>query len=396
MSDLVPHHKTLWDLGRASSDVRRELESYLRRAGWQPQPGGSAGDLWATEGAVVAIPYEVETTSQEFAAIARRIATVESRDVNAVVVSVEREYQDIQNFRISDRHVVDDSVLLETAATVMTSARRLIRAAATTSRRPRPNIGSNYSAPADVLASRARLSHTREGSFVLPVVMPVDPPTPGEDEIFSNETAIEPGERRVTRTLATALATLDSVAIRPGQEPNADDLYQMVQRGVSRELVAAVRAVATDPGVHAFDASFEWAPGLGSPGRIPDRVVIPNDAAPLLVLIEERLALAPPDENQTVSGQIAEIRHLPDDPTGEISVRTIRNSRLVEVRLTVPERTIVSAHDWAKQRRAILARGAITVAGGRLFMENPEAVVPLDDLFVFTDEEASTRPDAEA
>ncbi|MGX5680263.1 hypothetical protein [Schumannella luteola] len=387
MSDLVPHLKMIGQLGREPGDVRRQLESYLRREGWIPQPGGGAGDLWERDGTALAVPYEVKTTSQEFAAIARRIAAVESRDVDAVVVSLEREYQDVQNYRISDGFVIDGSVQLEAATTVMTSARRLIRAAATTARKPRANIGSNYSGPADLIASRARLSHTREGSFLLPVVMPVDPPTPGEDEVFTNEAVIEPGERRVTRTLATALAALDSIAVRPDREPNADGLWELVQRGVSRELVAAVRAVAVDSGVHAFDASFDWAPGLGSPGRIPSRVVIAGDAATLLSRVEERLSAAPPDENQTVSGQIAEIRHIPEEPTGEISIRTIRNSRLVEVRVTVNDQAILDAHDWAKHRRAVLARGAITVAGGRLFMVNPDAVVPIDDLFVVPEDD---------
>lgn len=387
MSGLVPHYKALGIFGRAATDVRVELESYLKRSGWEAQPGGPSGDLWRSGEVAVAIPYEIDTASPEFAVIVRRIAALEERDPAAVAVSVEREYQDIQNYRISDRHVIDDSVSLEAASTLLTSARRLIRAAATTARRPRAYIGSNYSSPADVIASRARLSHTREGSFVLPVVMPVDPPTPGEDEVFTNEMVIEPGERRVTRTLATAIAALDSIAVRPDREPDADGLYELVQRGVSRELVAAVRAVANDSGVNAFDASFEWAPGLGSPGRIPDRIVISSDASSLLGRLEDRLAVTPPDENQSVSGLIAEIRHLPDDPTGEIAIRTIRNNRLVEVRITVREEVILNSHDWAKQGRAVLARGPLTVASGRLYMYTPDAVFPIDEMFLVTDDQ---------
>ncbi|OZD37433.1 hypothetical protein CH252_32975 [Rhodococcus sp. 06-1477-1B] len=308
-----------------------------------------------------------------------RVMQQPARDV---ADAIEREFQDIQNYRIGDPFVLDDSVLLDSAATVLASARRMVRAAATTARKSRPHIGANYSAPGDELASLVRLSHTRRGSFVLPVVMPVEPPELTDAEIFGDRTEIEPGERRVTRTLATAVAAINTIAVQPDREPTTDDVVHLVQAGVSSEVVAAVRAIAVQSGVRSFDIKFQWAPGLRAPGGIPERVVIPDEAAPVLARVERKMKTTRREATESVSGQIVEIRHLPDQPLGEIAIRTIRNNRSAEIRITTTESVIRSAYDWAKQSRAIIARGKVITAPGRpLSIPHPEQVQPIDALF---------------
>lgn len=277
--------------------------------------------------------------------------------------------------------VVEDSVLLESAATVLANARRMVRAAATTARKPRPRIGSNYSPPGDELAALMRLSHTRRGSFVLPVVMPVEPPAPTDGDVLGDRMPVEPGERRVTRTLASAVAALNSIAVLPDHEPRVDDVMHLIQSGVSSELVAAVRAIAIQSGVQAFDIKFQWAPGLQPPGGIPDRVVIPDDAAPVLANVERKLKVTRREVTESLSGQIVEIRHLPDEPLGEIAIRTIRNNRTVEVRITTTADVITSAFDWAKQSRAVIAHGKVVSSPKALTIPNPDQLQPLDELF---------------
>lgn len=372
-------------------DLRRELASYLSRLGWTPGGAGAFGELWGKQGAMdevpqLAVPFRVDRDSREYFAIVWRLAQEEDRTEAEVADSVGREFQDVQNYRIADRFAFDHSVLLESASNVLASARRMVRAAATTSRKPRAQIGSNFSRPGDELAARARLSHTKTGSFVIPVVMPVEPPAQSTDEMLVRQVVVEPAERRVTRTLATAIAALDSVALKPDRAPRPDDLMDLIQSGVSRELVAAVRGIASDSGIHAFDAQFQWAGSVDAPGGVPERVVIPDDAVELLAQIEEKLRIAKPEPDQSVSGQIVDVRYEYGDPTGEVAIKTIRNNREVEIRITVRSQIVDSAHDWAKRRRAIVARGNVTVLPGKpLRMLDPSAVLPMDELFLRTD-----------
>lgn len=366
--------------------ARRDVASFLSRKGWKADPAGPIGEMWrlpSDHGAhALAVPFELQQGSAEFNGIATRLGNIENIPAQDVADAIEREFQDIQNYRIGDPFVMDDSVLLDSASTVLASARRMVRAAATTARKSRPHIGANYSAPGDELAALVRLSHTRRGSFVLPVVMPVEPPELTDAEILGDRTEIESGERRVTRTLASAIAAINTIAVQPDREPTTDDVVHLVQAGVSSELVASVRAIAVQSGIQSFDIRFQWAPGLRAPGGIPERVVIPDEAAPVLARVERKMKVSRREVDESVSGQIVEIRHLPDEPLGEIAIRTIRNNRSAEIRITTTEAVIRSAYDWAKQSRAIIARGKVVTRPGRpLSIPHPEQVQALDALF---------------
>jgi hypothetical protein len=208
---------------------------------------------------------------------------------------------------------------------------------------------------------------------------------PLPNQILDSETEVrlEQGERRVTRTLASALAAIDKIVIRQAREPSADDVMDMVQSGVSKELVSAVRAIAMDAGVHAFETHFRWAAGIGAPGGIPNRILIPEDAGTLLRRVETKLQRAKPDMDQSISGQIIEIRHIPGEPLGEVAVRTIRGNRTAEVRITTTARVTNEAAGWFKSGRAVIARGLVVSTPGRpLSMPNPSALRPMDELFV--------------
>ncbi len=367
-------------------DLRQEVESYLARSGWTAGGRGEFGELWESQRdeqrARIAVPYRLVRGTREFESVVRRLAGHESRTDLAVADALEHEFVDVQSLRISDRFVEDDSVRLESAATVLSNARRLVRAAATSARKPRAHIGANYSPPADEIAAKARLSHTRRGSFVLPIVMPLEKPQILQGVQMLDRTTnieIESAERRVTRTLATALTALDRLAVRPDREASTDDVLQLITTGVSKELVAAVRAIATDGGVHAFESAFQWAPGVTAPANLPERVVIPSDAAPLLGRLERTLAASKPSAEESISGQIVEIRHLPDESFGQVSIRARRGSRETEIKVTAREDVVREAADWFKAGRVVMAVGKILSVPGRpLSMPEPKSLMPLD------------------
>lgn len=374
---------------QGTPDLRMEVESYLVRNGWVMGSRGEFGELWSRPESAgdlrIAVPKRVFPESREFMALVGRLSESEARLPLEVEDELEREFQDVQTYRIADAFVREESVLLDSAATVLQSARRLIRAAATTARKPRAYIGSSFSAPADQVANRARLSHTRRGSFVLPVVMPIDPPVTAANQIlgFETDVTLETSERRATRTLASALAALDAIAVRSDSEPMRDGLVGLVESGVSRELVAAVRAIASDSGVHAFETRFQWAAGVGAPGGLQEKIVIPDDSVPLLRRLEAKLQKSKPRAEESISGPIVEIRHLPGDATGEMSVRTARGNRMAEVRVTASGDVIQQAADWFKSGRAVLAHGRVVSTPGRpLSMPEPLSVMPLDQLFL--------------
>ncbi|GLP76376.1 hypothetical protein TUM20983_34860 [Mycobacterium antarcticum] len=70
----------------------------------------------------------------------------------------------------------------------------------------------------------------------------------------------EPPERRVMRTFAEALATLDREVVQPEREPRASVDPALIRSGVSHQFVAALHRVLTQESVEEFSASFDWSP----------------------------------------------------------------------------------------------------------------------------------------
>lgn len=375
-------------------DVRLNVASYLRRHGWLADQSGSAGELWRlsdsnalralkrTEPLPLAVPFEIELDSFEYESIVSRLARLENEAQETIAKALESEFLDTQSYRIADEFVIEQRAQLDGATTVLSAAKKLVRAAATTSRKPRAHIGTSYSKPGDELAARARLSHTRRGSFVLPVVMPVMPLPSEQGQLDASAVVIEPGERGVTRTLAGALTALNNIAVQPDTVPGPDEVANLVQSGVSKELVAAVREIAIGAGVAAFDVSFAWSPALGVPRNLAPRVVIEDEAGPLLNKVVEKLGRMKAEPDASVSGPIVRIYYVQDEPYGEIAVRTERNNRVVDVAVTAAAEIIHEAYVWARDHRAVLVRGRIDRAPGRpLSMPEPTAILPIDTLF---------------
>lgn len=370
------------------------VESYLSRHGWIGDAPGQMGALWSTERSAskIAVPHNVGFGSFEFRSVISRIAIFEGRSPDEVAHDVETEFSDVFLFRIPGSVLHEESAALAGAITLLTQARRLYRAASTSARTPKAHIGSGFSRRADEIAGRVRLEHTRRGSYVLPVKLDVHPVAidPNELPVSGTErVGPEPEERRVTRMLAGALTSLNSLVVEPERIPNTRALMDLVHLGVSRELVLATIAIATAPGLGTFDVSFNWAGSVDPPGGVSTRVVITDEASRVLESVAEKLKFVAVDPDQSISGQISEVRYVEGEPRGSVAIRTVRNSRLVEVRALISPETADQAHVWASQHRAVLLVGIVQRQYGRLVMESPQLVRPLDDILL--DENPTTR-----
>lgn len=195
--------------------------------------------------------------------------------------------------------------------------------------------------------------------------------------------AYEPSERRVTRTLAQALAAVKRGIVDPARDPRARDVHSLVAAGVSRELVVALEQVLSSPAVSEFEARFQWAEAITPPGRLPDRVEVSASAAPLLTATAKLLRASRKDPTQVITGPIVEVRHLPNDPYGEIAVQTIRRGRMNEIRVRLPGNDLDRALEWMREARAVLVEGQLVSTPGKpLRILAPTRVHPLDESFL--------------
>lgn len=186
------------------------LRFYLLRHGWSPDDPGPGGALWRRQDdAVVAVPDQVSAGTVEWRSVVERLAAYENQTVSVVAESIRLQLTDVTRLSAANDIVIAGSIPLAAGVSLVSSAWAMLRAAATSSVRPRSHIAGNFSKIGDSVAASARLGHTEEGSYVLPLLMPLTPPS-GDAQVHQSPVPglelermpFETAERRVTRTLA--------------------------------------------------------------------------------------------------------------------------------------------------------------------------------------------------
>lgn len=378
------------------------VQAYLKRTGWERQEPGVAGAIWnlstlaggtygnADGEPALAVPFDIRRDSPAWYGLTERVAAYEERPVERVAEEIEHFYIDVTRFRAANDFVIAGTIPLSAGVDLVASAYKMLRASATTARQAKSHIAGGFSKLGDKIVDDARLGHTEQGSYIFPVLLPLTEPDPDEqDNLWRDEpgiaerVALEPPERRVTRTLAQALTAVSTLVVEPAKEPTAAVVAPLVAAGVSRELIVAVNQVLSDPAVAVLDTSFAWAGGATAPSSVPEHVSLPSDAAPRLERTSRLLRASSRDPSIQMSGLIVEVRHVPDDPVGSVVLQTIRQGRPVEVRVHLGADRLDPVHDWMRTSRTIVVQGQVQRdPGRRLRVDQPSAIYPLDEAFL--------------
>ncbi|WP_084144680.1 hypothetical protein [Amycolatopsis jejuensis] len=371
-----------------------DVVTYLRIHGWLSSPPGPGGTLWVKGEARIEVPDEPDDALLE--SVLRRLANVEDRNIKTTAEAVRYVRFDVTHMRAVNDYRIIDKIPLEAATKLIGSARKMLRATATTARWERAQIGSSYSRIGDEVVREAFMGHTERGSFVIPVLVPIrepEPPDPARPTLFDShdepvvyDAAAEPFERRVVRTFAQSMQAVHDLVVDPDRTPTTDHIHELVYRGVSREFCAGLANVLEASAIGEFETRVEWAPVVPAPDTMPRRVSISAESADLVRLVAERLRQQLPPSLQVFSGTIVSFRHEnPEDPFGEIGVSTIRRGRASEIKVRLPLATYREAWEWHNAGRAVLVEGVIRRLPGKpSIVDAPARVHPVDDLVIPT------------
>lgn len=269
----------------------------------------------------------------------------------------------------------------------------MFRAAATTARTERAQIGNNFSPLGDAVIRHALMGHTENGSFIIPILVPLPEPQVDVHELTLPDDASgqrflrsepEPFERRVVRTFAQSMQAIQDIVVVPAKEPRVDEIYELVYRGVSREFCTSLTSILKEESVAQFGSTVEWAPAVTPPSALSEIVSIEAEAGYLIQLVADKLRQTRIDPNQVFSGTIVQLRHEdPQDPYGEIAVSTVRRGRPSEVFVRLPLAQYEQAWQWHYQGRAVLVEGVVRRAPSqRLRVDKPSRIHPVDEMFL--------------
>src|SRR6267142_1299361 len=130
-----------------------DLLSYLRARGWSSSPPGSGGTLWVKGEARIGVPHDPDDVLMD--SILLRLARAERRDVKATTDAVRHVRFDVTYLRAVNDYRIVDKIPLETATKLISSARAMLRATATTARWERAQIAGSYSRIGDEVVREA-------------------------------------------------------------------------------------------------------------------------------------------------------------------------------------------------------------------------------------------------
>lgn len=367
------------------------IEWFLTKHFWQPINQGLAGKLWKhEEGAVVAIPSELSPTDQQWDGVIARIAAPLRETAPTVASAIRNAYVDVTDFRAADDILIEGSIPVEAGFSLMSTARTLLRASATTSRGARAQIGGNYSKPAERIVEQARFGHTKKGSYILPMLVPLDigsirGKSPAGKQLFAYDH--EPEERRATRTMAQALTAVQRLVVDPAKEPSIGTLDDLVVAGVSREMVTALHGVVSAEAVSVFSAEFIWAAALESNSTLPKSISIASEASELLQLTAKKMRPSPRKQTESFTGPIVQLRDEESLTFGEVKIQTVRKGRSCEIAVLLDGESLRMSHEWFSTKETLVVEGEVTHAPGKgLRIASPARVQPLRETMLFVEE----------
>ncbi|OLT39427.1 hypothetical protein BJF86_08350 [Serinicoccus sp. CNJ-927] len=371
------------------TDLHRNLALYLQSHGWASlRDAGAAGRLWDHEETdlSVAVPHEVKEGSLDWRSITARLAEVERVTVEQVVADILFMSTDVANLRAANDLVITDTIPYEAGTAMMRDAWRMFRSCATTSMKVRAQIRGNYNKDADEIAGTARMAHTKRGSFIIPLLLPVSEPVP-VDTVLVDAAPPEPVERRVMRTFAEALTKVHEVVVTPEREPRQEDALNLIFAGVSAEFATALHHVLSAEAVAEFGAEFQWAPVAGPHPENLNKVSIPAAAAPRVEAVAKVLRNETQDPGiEILTGPIVAVARDPEQG-GTVTIDTFRKSRSTHVSVRVTEdQRFDDALDWMKRRTTVALEGRISRHGNVLMSDRHNGVEPLSARQLVTDE----------
>jgi hypothetical protein len=372
---------------RVTTAVHDRLVQYLSAKGWlPPEEIGQVGGLWRHPDSdyLLPVPNDLDSEGIDWRVITERLAMVENVSVADVIERLTGPLIDVANLRAANDIVIRDTIPYTAGVTLVQSSWTMLRASATTSLGAKANI-RNYRKSADGLITAARMAHTRRGSFIIPILLPIPEPKPDEKKkkvpplpgMDGATYEAEPMERRVMRTFAEALAAIDVLTVQPEKEPRPSTDHELIRAGVSHQLIGALHRVLTETSVSEFSAKFEWAP-VGPPPKGLREVTIPAAASERIKVVANRLKTSQtPRIEEVFSGPIRGVVLDTDSDTGVITVQTIRNGHAASVSVRASAELMHEAWQWARERKTVVVNSTVRRTSDGLMADKDNAVEPM-------------------
>jgi hypothetical protein len=273
---------TIRDLETLRTIRPLEIVSYLRAHRWQQAEKIERGAFWVKEegGASFEILLPLDATLRDFpnriAEVLSTLEEAEKRSQLEIVEDLATTSADVVRPRLPGADHIGE-LSLEQGRIVYEQARNLMLAAACAAVEKRPLYAKRKPEQAMGFLDHAKFGMPKRGSYVLTIISPVSPKITVGKDLFGEEIADEPFERRTMRTLAEAVYALQVASREVAATGELEPMKQAVQRGVSANLCEAIIGLHEGSGEKGVEFAFSWAPLRAVPESVPRFAAVTPD-----------------------------------------------------------------------------------------------------------------------
>lgn len=369
---------TIRDVATLSTVKPLELVSYLRTREWDP--AGEKPGEWSRwtrkEGneeveIVVPMTTEISDFSYRMSDALAVLEAVEQRSQLEIYRDLIVTSADMVRVRLIDSEFSDGSIPLEDGARFFQSAKEMMVFAACSAHEKRSYFPSRRPDQVNDYLRKTRLGQTEQGSFVMTIISKVPPLlSTGNGQLFEND---EPFERKVTSTLAFALAAIRSASDKAASTGMVKAFVSGVSVGVSANLCDALVGLATasDANTHALEIQFSWSRNRPNQQASPTEIFFPTDTFPVIAAASRHLKESSPIPDFVAHGPVIKLHREANQPTGKVTIHCFVENLPRKVTVELQDQNYLLAAHAHADGYLVQCLGTLVRDGRNFRLENP-------------------------
>jgi hypothetical protein len=371
---------TIRDIDVLKSINPLEVASYLRTQGWQQKSQmKDIASIWVLEvsqGENVEILLPLKPDFRDFPArmseVLQTIEIVEQRSQTEILNNLKTPLAEIIQISVNHSEIINGSIPISQGVQLFESAKKLMWSAASSAVQPRPYFrGGSFSEVTEYM-QKLRLGHTKEGSYVLTIISPLQVDNYQSSDCF---------ERKVTKTLFQALNII-SLAPERNISQRENVLDEAIEEGVSANLCDALALMINSANEPNLKFNLTASKTLESLFKFPREIKLNQQCLPAITEVKNKLKsyestwgknkkyiqpdsstlhLVSPQQNLhptiTITGLVIKLEWFGGDEKAKVSVLTVIEQKEKEIIIEVTRQEYLIAFQANLEQRPITCNG---------------------------------------
>lgn len=346
-----------------------DVAAYVRSTGWSCLGNyGREASVFSQNDYSLLVPLASDFADYEtrMLEVVANLAKFERRSQDSILRDLAYASSDVLRIRLENPLFDDGEVTLNHGIVLFDNAQKIVHAAARSAVSPKPYHLARPGTQAEDFLKKAKLGQTEIGSYILTIVFPV---TPDLLESEGSESAL-PFERKVTRSLATGLNSLESAVRSQVAKLSLAPFLESIAQGVSANLCEALSNIGEGTEGSIVDTQITWARNRSIPELVTKARFTGGDFSYLrsaATYLKEQTW----DDNLVISGPVTRIESEKVLMGGEVFVYASVGDSPRRVKVTLNKDQYKLANEAHLAGHNIEIGGILQKSGRYLTIDNP-------------------------